>query len=569
AKADTTLSLITNQNPSPYGIPVLATAYVTGNDPSTAVPVSGTVQFYIDGVAYGAPVKVGSDGSASKLLPYTALWVGTHSVTAVYSGDANFNGSDNTADPLMQVVEKGSLTVLLDFTADAPVFGQAFGMTATFTGDGPNVPLPTGTLQFSIDGADLGVPIDLDAAATAISDLIDSLAVGAHAVTLSYSGDDTYAAAVIDIPSAIAVLKADTSIAITGWLPDSGLVVGQALTVTFDVSVTAPGAGAPTGAVTVSNGIDSCFASLADGSCQLSPTFSGVQQLTAVYSGDGSFNSSSTAAPVEGPTYDKAATAVTVVTGVNPQGLGLPVSFTAAVQAEAPGGGVPDGMVQFKVDDVELGSPVTLINGSAASESITDLATGLHTVTAHYLGSSGYLESDSAQLPQRIVEGCLGTATPEAGGLLICTGTQNVSLGDNVNNGLPVTTTIEIPAGAVASKVTLVYNRLDGSLLAPPAGTDFVSSFTLDVYIESALQSAYTFTTPISITMSYIPDNWDTDSFMALGWDGSAWSANGLAITSNNPDEQATGFTMQNVGAQEYALTGEHEYLLFVPFFIH
>ncbi|HEY9016263.1 MAG TPA: PKD domain-containing protein, partial [Gemmatimonadales bacterium] len=66
------------------------------------------------------------------------------------------------------------------------------------------------------------------------------------------------------------------------------------VTVTF--SVTSP-AGTPTGEVevTTSSGGDKCSAPVSVGSCQITLTHSGDQQLTATYKGDETFASSSSA----------------------------------------------------------------------------------------------------------------------------------------------------------------------------------------------------------------------------------------------------------------------------------
>jgi hypothetical protein len=59
--------------------------------PGAGTP-TGTVQFKIDGVNFGSPVAVDGTGHATSGST-TSLAVGSHSVTATYSGDANFLGS--------------------------------------------------------------------------------------------------------------------------------------------------------------------------------------------------------------------------------------------------------------------------------------------------------------------------------------------------------------------------------------------------------------------------------------------------------------------------------------------
>ena len=60
--ADTTSDVSSSLNSSVYGQSVRFTATVTANSPSAATVDSGTVQFLIDGVDFGAPVSVNSSG---------------------------------------------------------------------------------------------------------------------------------------------------------------------------------------------------------------------------------------------------------------------------------------------------------------------------------------------------------------------------------------------------------------------------------------------------------------------------------------------------------------------------
>ena len=653
-KADTLLILESDPNPSPYGIPVLVTATLTAPVPSTANPIGGSVQFYVDGVAYGAPVLLRLDSKAENLLPYTALWVGTHSLTAVYSGDSYFNGSNNNASPLDQVVNKGILTITLDTTIASPVFGQSFGFTTTVSGVGANNPLPTGTVQFSVDGNNLGAPVSLDASGAAASQLIASLSVGTHAVQISYSGDDYYAATDLDVSAGVVIAKAGVNAAISN-APFAAVVVGQPVTVNFTVTAAAPGAGTPTGMVTISNGVDSCTASVSAGTCSLVPSTTGSPQLTLSYVGDGNFNTGAVI-PVDGPVVEKADVSVVIdsitpmavavgqsylvsvqmtpvpqgtlipvgatltigngtdtcsavvqsdgsascsltptqagapdlsasfvgsadfnaatspsvsgpevspadtstglVPSINPAVLGGEVHFTATVQTLAPGGGIPTGTVQFQIDGADFGAPAALVNGEAVSASIDTLVLGNHAVTAQYVGNANYTTSISNALTEKIVEGNLSGEVTPAGGTLVFHGTMR---------GLPVTTTIEVPAGAVSGNVTLIYHQFYNSLLIPPSGDQFVASFTLDVYIDGVLQPNFVFNLPLSITLTYNPSGWDESTFVVSEWTGLAWSTDGTNITDHDMDGDAITFTLASTGASEFSLSGIPRHSIFIP----
>lgn len=87
-QAPTNTVLTSSANPSDLTQSVTFRATVTSTGPLT-----GTVQFKIDGSNAGSPVTL-SGGLAT--LTTTALAAGTHSVTADYSGDANFLASSAT-----------------------------------------------------------------------------------------------------------------------------------------------------------------------------------------------------------------------------------------------------------------------------------------------------------------------------------------------------------------------------------------------------------------------------------------------------------------------------------------
>jgi MBG domain/Bacterial Ig-like domain (group 3)/Right handed beta helix region len=97
---------------------------------------TGTIQFQIDGVNFGAAVPL-ADGAATSGLA-TSLTVGTHTITAVYSGDATFPGQTAT---MTQTVESPS-----------QVTGEVYTVTSlgdTGTGSGTS-----GDLRYAITQAD-------------------------------------------------------------------------------------------------------------------------------------------------------------------------------------------------------------------------------------------------------------------------------------------------------------------------------------------------------------------------------------------------------------------------------
>jgi hypothetical protein len=101
----TATALNSTPNPSTPGESVTFTATVTVIPPSGGTP-TGTVTFF-DGTTTLGSVTLPSSGQAVYVT--SALTAGSHSITASYSGDANFQGS--TSPALTQQVNGSTVTV--------------------------------------------------------------------------------------------------------------------------------------------------------------------------------------------------------------------------------------------------------------------------------------------------------------------------------------------------------------------------------------------------------------------------------------------------------------------------
>jgi hypothetical protein len=117
----TTPTIASSLNPATAGQSATFTSIVTGNSPT------GTVQFMDGNIGLGAPVAL-TGGAAS--LPFSKLSVGTHPITAVYSGDSS--NAAGTSPMLNEVVSAAPTAPLV--TAPAPVTipaTQAAGATGS------------------------------------------------------------------------------------------------------------------------------------------------------------------------------------------------------------------------------------------------------------------------------------------------------------------------------------------------------------------------------------------------------------------------------------------------------
>jgi hypothetical protein len=183
-------TLVSSLNPSVYGQAVNFTATVTAG-------ATGSVQFNSDGVALGSPVPLNSGTATSGNV--TALAAGTHSITAVYSGDSNYAASTGTVH---QSVTQAGEGVTITSNLYPSGYGQAVTFTATITANnglfkrrnGVKPQDVTGSVTWSTNTgcgstAVTSTPGTGTGTATCTTNV---LPVGNDAVTAAYSGDNNH-----------------------------------------------------------------------------------------------------------------------------------------------------------------------------------------------------------------------------------------------------------------------------------------------------------------------------------------------------------------------------------------
>ncbi|MGB8983275.1 MAG: Ig-like domain repeat protein, partial [Anaerolineales bacterium] len=145
--ANTTTTLASSANPSMVGQAVTFTANVAGEYGNTPTVPTGNVQFF-DGATSLGTRAVDATGQAT--LTTAALTAGSHTITATYLGDANFNGS--TSPGLTQVVNASPTVTNVSSTIANGAYSAGeiipitvtFSMPVTVTGV-PQLTLETGT----------------------------------------------------------------------------------------------------------------------------------------------------------------------------------------------------------------------------------------------------------------------------------------------------------------------------------------------------------------------------------------------------------------------------------------
>ena len=359
------LTLASAPNPSNFGSNVTFTATLA----STA---TGNVTFFDGGTSLG--VVVATSGTAS--FSTTALTAGQHSITAVYAGDANFNGlTSNTV--LQQVNKNGAVSPVLTGSPNPATYGTTVVFTATMPSNA------TGTVTFLDNGASIGTGT-LTAGVATFS--ISTLTAGPtpHPITASYAGDANYAASVSNLVSE--TINKQTGETIT--LATSLTPAAFSTPVTFTATVP----NGATGTVTFyDNGVSIGTGTVTAGvATYTTSTLSvGTHPISATYGGDTNYSSVSTTTATNVSQVISLGTATVAISGApNPSTYGGSVLMTIIVTGQ--NGVIPTGSVTLMDGTTALGSALPLDGTGKATSSVSTLTAGDHKITATYSGDTNY-----------------------------------------------------------------------------------------------------------------------------------------------------------------------------------
>jgi hypothetical protein len=436
-KDATTSFVVSSANPSVFGQSVTFTATVAASAPGSGTP-TGMVTFMDGATTLGTGTL---DGSGLTTLSTLALTVGSHSITVVYSGDADFTTS--TSSTLTQTVSQSATSSSVASSANPSVFGQSVTFTATVAASAPGSGIPTGTVTFMDGVTTLGTGTLDGSGQITISSA--ALSVGSYSITVVYGGDTDFTTSTSSTLTQIVNQAATTSSVASSANPS---VVGQSVTFTASVTASAPSSGTPTGTVTFMDGATTLGTGTLNGSGQTTLATSaltlGSHSITVVYGGDTNYTTSTSSTLTQ--TINQAATTSSVASSANPSVFGQSVTFTATVAASAPGSGIPTGMVTFKDGATTLGTGT--LNGSGQTTLATSaLALGSHSITVVYAGDSDFTTSTSSTLTQTVNQAATTTAVTSTTAPSVVG--QSVTFTATVSAGAPGSGT---PSGNVTFK---------------------------------------------------------------------------------------------------------------------
>jgi hypothetical protein len=305
---------------SVYGQPVTFTATVSPSAPGNGTP-TGSVTFRHDGNSFAnQPVTLDANGKATFSTP--GLVAGTHTITAIFSGDANFSSA--TAPNLTQSVTMNNTVVSIlpsstlvnkatngyqapystNVTFTVVVTGQAPGIIHPPAGDAVTITDKVGTTTTTIT---TGM---LDASGRFSFSTRNFTAGTTHVIKALFGGDSNFKSG-----TSLAVGETVIKAPITNTVNASAnpATVGTALAITASIADAVSGATAagfiPTGVVffrDTFNGVTSTIGSSngialnSSGQAILSftPTVAqvGTHSITAIYTGSPSFAGKASAA---------------------------------------------------------------------------------------------------------------------------------------------------------------------------------------------------------------------------------------------------------------------------------
>ena len=450
-------SVVASPNPVLYADNFTLTATVT--QPSGGAAPSGTVTFSVGGTVVGTATNVVNGAATLDVtVPQysagpplvTGYIVGSYSVSAQYSGDANYNPTIITGGNL--VVDGQPTVSTIELLNESIFYGQEIGYDngvdalLEIAEQNPGVtsaPLDGGALDVTIDG------VVVCATQAGVSQRCpDPPFEGYDARPTPYSMVETYSGNDYFAPSNSPVYPVTVSPDVTtGVLTTSGTPSTSPQSVTFTMTLSAPYA-TPTGTVTFTDGntVIGTITVNAQGVATLSTaTLSvGTHQISASYVANtnrwGAVNflpvSQTIVQVVQGAVVSPLPTATIVTSSLNPSVVGQSVTFTASVGTTGAFVAIPTGTVQFFDGATSLGTATLGVNATATLTTST-LIIGTHPITAVYAGSSTTTGSTSAVL-QQIVYASLASAGDT---FLLMVSPSTLTLGVGASGVLTVTVT--------------------------------------------------------------------------------------------------------------------------------
>jgi autotransporter-associated beta strand protein len=400
-KGTVTGTIVTSGTPEHLGNSVTFTGTFTPSGASTGNP-GGSADLFIDNIDVSGNQPV-NNGVVS--FGISTLSQGSHSVFFQYNGDPNFNGNVNT-NTISQVIKGDTTTTVSTNHPGGAFFGEPVTFTAIVAGISPAVGTPTGSVTFVdlLTNTTLGTA-NLNGSGQATLN-VNTITVGSHTIQGTYnpaaeSTGNYYFTSVGSVSQT--VNQGTTTTTVVTSLSPAGF--GQTVTFTATVTANAPSTLTPAGSVAfVDTTTSTALGTVAlngsgHASLDVNSLTLGSHVIQASYVTAGNYATSSATVNQDITTV---ATTTTVGSSLNPSFVGQTVTFTATVTANS-SAAIPTGTVQFYIDSVAFGGPVTVDNTGHANVSTSGLSQGSHNIAATYTtNSANFSGSVSGTLSQTV-----------------------------------------------------------------------------------------------------------------------------------------------------------------------
>lgn len=439
---------------------------VSPENPAATLPITGKVRV-VDNkddstlciATLSAVAEKPTSAQGKCVLTFTK--VESISFILIYEGNDIYDG-ETTQGLTLIVNQSESLTTLISNWSTPTVIGQPMPVEITVSPKAPGKGIPTGTFVIS-DKNYLSDSCSgpLNAVGKGQCNLVFTN-TGTREVVGEYLGDDSFIASFSNpiTPYLHPVNKANTSTQITSFLPTT-TTVGQEVIINYQVRVTTPGSGIPTGTVVIDAGNNNtCTGSINSsgiGQCAVLFTKTGVQSITASYQGDEKFNGST------GVGYSYTVNIAPTKTTMNtpdptPSALGgeVVISFSVVLDPVSPSATLkPTGQAIVEASTGENCFTTLTADGSGTCN-LTFLSEGSRTIKVRYLGTADFATSESAGFTHIVRKSSITTITSITGDLVVGKEVEvSVSVVSDPLGG-------NVPTGSVF----VSYNSVDGCNIA-------------------------------------------------------------------------------------------------------
>ncbi|MCW2780422.1 MAG: hypothetical protein JWR35_871 [Marmoricola sp.] len=397
SQADTATTVTSSPSPSSEDQAVAITANVAAVSPGSGAP-TGTIIFTSDGDEIGAASLHSTSGGSQATINVSTLLPGSHSIVASYAGDSDYASSESS--PTSQTVISGAATVATSTVVTSSLNPSTYGQLISFkaTVSAADDSSPVGAVQFSVDGANIGDPVPVDANGVAESLTLASPEPGGHTVIAAFVPVAGFSSSGGGVTQTVADAGVDVNLVSSA----PGSTYGHGVSFTATVGSQQLGTGKPTGYVQF--GVDGQplgdAVAVADGvatSPSISTMLPGAHTVTAMYSGDADFVSKLASIT---QSVAQVSTSTTLTASATSTTFGQAIGFSAKVTPALGTLGAPGGTVTFLEGSTVLGTAPVVPAGTNGTAQITlaGLAAGAHSIKAVYSGSPSFVGSTSAAL---------------------------------------------------------------------------------------------------------------------------------------------------------------------------